>query len=370
MIIEISDSFADIDDATWDKYHLAIEGLINAHRWGWHIFAPSRRVADRINTSCDLSRSQKAIFNSHIKDKLTTLIGQARSSDHTILCVPDGMQTTVERANQYAVAMSNFLEPRNLFPCRLLTENAQNDGVFFEQICLILGRYLGYQSPVVLDHVHGGGGTTAAQYKAALTEHRPTLCVVDSDQRYPGGPTGSTAKAVAAAGQGNSSQIVQAHILPVREAENLIPLSILLEVYKSNSEISRIISKFHAFKNSDIYKKSNYRLLDYVDFKEGDTKGAIAKIPSPHKSQALNLCAALGYGDKGDGKYDDVKCDEIAIPGISEKVLPSFLIFLRENKRLEATVAKKILSAPFWNDVEDILRAILAFSCGGQRLPI
>ncbi len=370
MIIEISERFADIPNAEWDKYHIAIENMINAHRWGWHIFAPSRRIANRIFEHCELSRSQKAIFDSHIKDKLTTLVGQARSSDHTILCVPDTGQTLVERANQYAVPMSNFLEPRNLMPCRLLTENAQNDGAFFERLCLILGKYLGYQAPVVLEHLHGGGGTTAAQYKAALDECRPTLCVVDSDQRYPDGPSGSTANAVVAAGHKNACCTVQAHVLPVREAENLIPLSFLFEVYNSNPAVTQIITKFHTFKNSEVCQRSPYRLIDYVDFKEGETKGAIAKIPNPHKAQALNMCAAMGHGDKGDGKYDDVKCKDVAIPAISEKVLPTVISFLDGNKRFETAMMKKIVAAPFWHDLEHIIRLILAFSCGGQKLPV
>ncbi len=370
MIIELSEKFADIEPEEWNNYHVAFENIINAHRMGWHIFAPPRKVANRISKDCDLSRSQKSIFDSHVQDRITTLLGQARSADHTIICIPDSMPVIAERSNQFALPISKFIDPRNLLPFLLITENAQNDGVFLERLCLIFSKHLGYQSPMMLEHRHGGGGTTAAQYREALTDYRPTLCVIDSDRRYPDGPLGSTARAVRGVELHNTTRVVQAHILPVREAENLVPLSFLFDVYGTNPNISDTISKIHKYKNSDVAKCSIYNVLYFIDFKTGDTKGSIAKIPMPYKTHMLNFCSFIGTRKENDDQFSNPECDEKAVPGISENLIHQTISFINNNGRLESSLMRKILSAPFWDELEHILRLILAFSCGGQRLPV
>lgn len=370
MIIELSRGFSELNSAGWQKYHVAIENLITAHRSGWHILAPSRRTSASIIEGCKLSGTQQSVFESYILPKITTVSGQARSADCTLLCIPDDAPLHSERPNQIVAPLSTFADLRMVMPLRLITENSDSDGALLELICASVGRSLGYSMPICIDQIHGGGGTTASCYEKAFNENRPTLCVIDSDKRHPKGKIGSTAKAVLSHGAKNDLGLVQAFVLPVREAENLIPLSFLLEVYSGHAKIRDLLSEMHKFKNSHTCKSDVDKVFDFIDFKEGETCGSIAKLPDEFKVKVTSLAGALATVPLTKNELDDPKSEVVGVPAVSSNVLKATLSHIEKNRQLERLFAQKIKAAPFWPKFESIARYILSFSAAGQRLPV
>jgi len=369
MIIELAEAFGKYNEQQWVDYHVAIENLISAHRSGWHLFSPSRRCAESLSAGCQLSFSQKEVFDSYIQPKITTMSGQARSSDHTLLCIPDTEECKSERPNQIVVPLSVFADSRMVLPFQLITENADSDGATFEMISKAVARFLGYNMPTYMDHVTGGGGTTGSCYAKALKENRPTLCIVDSDQRFPSGPFGSTARSVLSHGKSNEFGTVQAIVLPVRETENLMPISFLLQVYSGNATVANVISRFHEFRGLTFTNSSSQRVLSFLDLKLGETEGKIAKIPDDFKEDIVKACGKIFPSSKT-LKFINEHSNENALPAVSFNLLKNTVEYIHKNKHQENLLAKKIMAAPFWSSIEGPIRKILSFSMAGARLPV
>lgn len=88
---------------------------------------------------------------------------------------------------------------------------------------------------IQLNYHNGGGDTTSSVFRnLLLREHKATLCIVDSDHKYGNGcPLGDTAASVQALVSSISIPCPpwSVIIIPIHEAENLIPLDIIAQVY-------------------------------------------------------------------------------------------------------------------------------------------
>jgi hypothetical protein len=361
MIIEVSDEFSEFNSDQWLPYAGAIEHLITAHANGWHIFTPSRRAANSILSSCNLSDRQTAIFRSSVLGRLAILVGQAKSADYTMLAIPDGSLTAQFRPNQIVVPLSRFSEMEACQPTRLLTEDSAFDGLYYARIANIVARDLGYGVRLKLELMHGGGAGLAARYGELLRDSRPAICVVDSDRRYPDAPLGNTARGINALGWSNPLGTVRAAMLPVREAENTLPISFLLDVYKANPVVRAQIKRYTDYLSKVESGTFAVNVLLHLDLKEGDTVGRIANVPMPHKNHFVEACRDISVTNIPVDNFDDPDSQGRAYHGIAENVLRTTLEFMKLNPRLDRDFGVKIKKAPFWNEFEGIIRLILSF---------
>lgn len=154
--------------------------------------------------------------------------------------------------------------------CILLCENLK-DCTFYS----FLGENYCSHNNITDYHVSfmnlgGGGQTTAETYKNMVCEEkRSVLCVVDSDKKYANTcPLGKTCVAVKneVTGFTELDPPFYTVILPLHEIENIIPLVILAEIYKSDPLINEYILLLK--KLSEI--ENGTPLLCY-DFKKGCT---------------------------------------------------------------------------------------------------
>ena len=367
MIIEISDAFGALDATGWKPYLSAIDNLLTAHASGWHVLTPSRHVADKIKELCGLSERQQALLNASIVSRLATLIGQARSADYTLLVVPPATFTSATRQNQIVVPITSFSKIENCMATRLLTEDSSFDGAYLLHVANAVARQLGYGVRINLELMHGGGSGLAKQYELLLADERPSVCVADSDIRFPDGPYGTTAKGILKRGMSNQSGTVRAVILPVRELENSIPISFLLESYRSSPEVKAKVSKF--IKHIDDCKKKGVteNLLDFVDFKEGDSVSKLSKIPEPHRARLIEVCKAIAVTTLTAATLDDPASEAKVHQGIAANMLGTVKDFLVEHPRHDRTYIEKLRRTPFWEALEDIFRLILSF--GAASVP-
>jgi hypothetical protein len=370
MIIELAKEFADFGEAEWQPYHEAVENLLQAHRHGWHIFAPARRISDSIHLHCMLSKTQKEILDNYVKAKFAILVGQAKTADFTILAIPNSGSQTPERNNQIIIPLAAYKDPQFAMPTRLLTENSEIDGRYLKWVAKATAQTLGFSKSINIELLHGGGSTMAAELERKWNDTRPLICVVDSDRRYPNGPLGDTAKAIQKVGNINQAKTVEVHILNVREVENLVPISMLFSIYKENADVLNIVGRIHDYLSHADCKKSKFRVCDYFDLKDGIAFCDVAKMPEQAKAEFVKFCRHMSTEKCDAARFEDNSDDNKISSGVSKNMLRTTLDFLEKNPRIEVEFAQKLIDAPFWTSVEPVIKKILCFSVAGERLPI
>jgi len=372
MIIELSPNFAAFGAAEWVNYHQAIENLITAHGQGWHLLSPARDVAASIRLGCTLSATQEQVFRHYISAKISELSGQARSSDMTILANVDGEDRRTIRANQIGVPLRLFSDLASCAPSRLITENAATDGKALELLARLMAKELGYGGRIQLELVHGGGGTTAACYHAACQSGRPTLCVLDSDKKYDSAPLGETARQVQMLAGTEVHPTVAQRVLPVRELENALPLSALLDVYANNPEVRRRVASLIEYAQRRVVEgiPDEANVLSYLDMKLGLRRKDIAKLPALVRPPHVRFAQVVSTSHRTRTEYDDLTDGVMIHSGVAEALLQQFVAFLEGPLHLRRNLDRKIIRSPAWSWLRDLLALVLAYGTAGQRLPV
>lgn len=363
MFIEFNERFAQFDESAWLPYAQAVENLILAFAEGWHVVVMPRQAAATLADHDMLSLRQRQIVRFEILAKASTLYGEISSATLRICIVPDDVPESKNDANIY-LHLSRFALAEASHRARLLVEDNQSDKAFIE---LLLDAYASnerFNRPRQLEYLNGGGGSTAKQFKDAFSEIRPLVCVVDSDRDHAEGVLGSTARAVAAVGECSGSGMVRSLVWPAREIENLIPISFLFEVYKSDPEVKSVLSRYHSFKKAHRDDCASAILL-YCDMKSGANFGKIYKFP---EAISENYCKFVAHFHDGDVKNRNVAHQ--AYLGISLNVIPRTLRSIKDKPWLVASFKQELASAPYWGVLADKLAVLAAFAAGGRRLPI
>lgn len=117
----------------------------------------------------------------------------------------------------------------------LLCEN-EADCKLYEKMASVYMIWASMGKIIIRYEPRGGGGdTTADQYKAIQhSRRRLCLCLSDSDQKYPNGPIGDTAKKLKKISQPDT--LCEHETIGVREIENLIPTAMFSQVSKGNRD--------------------------------------------------------------------------------------------------------------------------------------
>ncbi|MGK7933278.1 MAG: hypothetical protein AB4041_17860 [Microcystaceae cyanobacterium] len=162
------------------------------------------------------------------------------------------------------VPVSFFQDSEMIQKTILLCEN-QEDTKFYEIIGRVYRTWMKFNIINFAFTPQGGGGSTiASEYESIQSrKSRFCLCIVDSDKLSPNSSEGKTAKGLLDKHDANSVT-TELYLLKVREAENLIPYEILLQLLsrdKNKNSQYQTLSGIQAIENSEI------RL--YVDIKEG-----------------------------------------------------------------------------------------------------
>ena len=152
--------------------------------------------------------------------------------------------------------ISFFGKTESIQPTSMLCENLQEIHFYSKQ-----ARYYHPLSPMRVNKRHGGGGTTVDVFKDIKRHNLVCLVLLDSDVKYPGCSMGDTARRCVHNYQSKLANI-EVKVLPVHEAENLVPVSFML----SNS-CSRGVQLLKRLE-----KRGVLDCLVYYDVKEGITK--------------------------------------------------------------------------------------------------
>lgn len=372
MIIELSERFAEFTAADWNCYHTAIENLIIAHREGSHIFSPGRAVCSSVLENCELSGTQSEVLKYHIGPKLGTILGQAQSAAAVIVCNPSDYADETSRANQIGVDLKEFAVTMNCLPSKLIVENADFDGRLLENLCSLFARRLGYLMPLKIEKVHGGGSSIGLRYRDACGSARPSICVVDGDQKFINDTFGDTANAVRILCGTELHNTVENVVLPVRELENCLPISSFLDVYVDSPEVRERVHGLHGYCK---YREAqnfplNLNAIPFTDLKNGILRSDVASFP-PHEREAfLRLDQFLSGQEIIIEDYDDLADNTVIHSGVSENLLLRYSEFLEQKQFDKSSLIGKFERSPDWNWLSNTIKRILSFGAGAVRIPI
>lgn len=243
---------------------------------------------------------------------------------------------SVDKAKEYSLGEKCCLLGENYTDCNFYKLLAER------YISLRPGRMRGIA--LSFQNKLGGGGTSHMVFEeCVVADKKLTLCLADSDikydvtKKYPDLCKGSTVKKLIAVNDHPAlqpyAQIFDFYELPVHEAENLIPLSVLQDV-SDTEHIPTMVPGIKCLRK--LLKKKLHQAILFYDFKKG-----------------VNHL-------KGDPAYEywcgvAEEIEDITFPPVCADILEKAIKFLNENndqgrKRIEVVTLDDYL-APLWHTI-------------------
>lgn len=367
MIVEMSSQFDQITPEEWLAKSALVENLLQSHVQGWHIFAPSRSIGQNIIDYCDLSGRMKDIFTTNIFNRLSVILGEARSCSRTVCVAMNG--NIPDFTNQTIINESFFLDLANCGPIRLLVEHFENDGEFFTILFSAFARHFKYRLPRQFEIVHGGGQTISNLYRHHWNDIRPLICIVDSDKLFPDDNLGGTAQSVVDVGLVNATGTVMAIVLPMREAENLLPISFLLDVFSDNAGVQGQIGRYRQAVLQG-FQAGSLNPYDFIDLKRGTTVAELTRVPNSEIQPYLQFIGICGTDVCRYADLNDLDPDHVALPAISANLLPSTLAYLTRNAWTRSDFIEKLCKLPRFTELAELFEEAIALALASQKLPV
>lgn len=239
MLLFLDDSLLpslDVNPSPFAPVVVAIELAAEAARQGTHILcgeigtfdaliARTSVFSERTRMLLERARS-KSPFRQTLVDKLLWFVRITELISQPTIQINMRGQTEILIAPNLIAAKGSLLNRPKFIP-----EN-DNDGYFYEALAYRLididpaSNFYFAGIRLRFDLTQGGGQTTSTVYgNAKAAKDNFCLAVVDSDQSYPAGPLGGTAKNVKAIDlpPNEPEWNARAFVLPVRAVENTFP---------------------------------------------------------------------------------------------------------------------------------------------------
>lgn len=258
-------------------YHFviaAVENVLKAGFEGKHFVMGDYEVLEILRKNDELSFEAKALANRLYNNYPTTPMPEEITFCIELVIANPCPKRTVNNRNIIQMPISYFSDSSRSQSSILLGE-FENDCSFFEYL-LVWYKYLhGIRIPTDFDKQSGGGSSTSQMIEKYVGErNRITICIVDTDKKYPEHrPTNTTYDKCK-----NLYNDVPYYLffsLEVHEIENLIPYNIIDELkWPDKTEENR--QHFAALRSkTDIAND----VLPYFDLKEGIKKSDIINNP-------------------------------------------------------------------------------------------
>ncbi|MCH5281846.1 MAG: hypothetical protein J1E61_10295 [Lachnospiraceae bacterium] len=256
----------------------------------------------------------------------------------------------------------------------MITEN-QDEISFYK----IIGHYYMNQKKIGnisidFDERNGGGSTIAPTLEKVISEgERTCLCIVDSDKKYSSASNGSTMENVKKVIKNLDQTYFEVLLLEIHEIENLIPISILENIVKSNnlSEQGLSFMKYLISINSQ-----GESPVFYFDVKKGIPSNLFFLPEDAQKEQVKKYNKGDKYRRYWE-KYintfgvdiESKRSQETIIDGICVKVLKHAIEYLDKTKK-EGKAGIVEIEPYIQNMWMEIGEKIYCWGCVGHRIAI
>lgn len=302
MIIGLDGTTAEYAQLDSDLLSELFSEIARADRRASHLFIIPRSIAAWAIDEVDLSARDAAQIK-RIGQRYGQT-GQFLSSPYPKIWVKPGASDWEETGKDVSVSPNFLVGSELLQPVGLIVEDQQADGELYKWLVSNFSkRRLGFP-PVRVDPIHGGGGAIKRVVESKIKErNRLYAVVVDSDKDTPfcaQKPANKNLKKLCS----STHNQVAFFETPCREAENIIPISIIESV--TNVACDENLSKI---KENCKSETSSDNFLLYFDFKDGidvdkfflKHKDSNDKIEWLQKALPSSICSLTGYNINGFG---------------------------------------------------------------------
>jgi hypothetical protein len=223
----------------------------------------------------------------------------------------------------------------------LLCENL-DDCDFMVWLGIVHGFRMNLPERIQLSKRNGGGSTTAKVYEDILkSKEELCLCISDSDLKFEGDTAeGGTACALCEVNSCNDSTLACLHILQCHEAENLIPASVLADVYASDPQKLSAVPDLEGVQSNEAHQlwryydvKNGIRAFEFINSPKLQYIASWTRVfgcASDVKKHMCRVCPEVGACEK------KAECMDYLAKGFGASVLTDTVReFLTKNSRAE-----------------------------------
>lgn len=248
-------------------------------------------------------------------------------------------------AANHELPIDFFNTTESVQPTSMLCENLDDIKFYIKQ-----ARCYHPYSPMAVNRRHGGGGTTYDVFNILKNRNLFCLVIVDSDVKYPGCALGDTARRFDKNYKADKAN-VKVKVLPVHEAENLVPVSFMMSHSKASGTI--FLKKLE--------KRGVLRHLVFYDIKEGITKEKTEES-AKYKVFAKDVYESVyPHNRKGfDAYYEHKNEADNLLPKINANML---IDYISNNAEVYQTDELE----PFRKEIADL---VYTFLCSRGNAPI
>jgi len=339
-----------------------LETLLHAVFRGEHALACSYLLGKHI-LGLRLSQQSIATLTSSIT-KSSEFNAIWEDSKFKILITKEGDQVKVNSQNRWSVPLK-FIATKGMPRSLLLAENL-TDAKLYKHAAEHY-RILNRQHYKIHTELRGGGGADTPKIldHEILSQNHFIYCITDSDKSYPTAPTNSTSKQCTEK-SARSKWVTFHHSMDEREAENIVPKTILEDVFEQPEHKETLI-KFRKLKDC----KFSPDEWCYLDLKLGTP---MEKSIISHDFWKDAVSKALTRGDIDATCYETRSCTSedkesckchIAI-GMGEKFLEHTISYLEsQSSHASAQRVKTAENRKFWLDTGE---SIFNWSAATERI--
>lgn len=184
---------------------------------------------------------------------------------------------------------------------------------------------------VELDDLHGGGDRTYDNVRLAVGKKQPTLCIIDTDRRYPGMPIEKGKCCYKCKKFDKNRSGYRCLDIDVHEVENLLPLN-YIDCLEFNGALSSMFKKhFDYLRDSDDAEL----ILQFFDYKKGITKKSAATSPDylSFAEKCFNCNPDINTGKSFQEYINSLEDDDKVYNMLRSSSLRDVLVFIKESKR-------------------------------------
>lgn len=244
-----------------------LNSLATNRRKGLNVIIADRDVLDYLKNCTLLEVNARRLFGDLRRKILETKEFKKVVSRYYTIVANNG----IECDNSHIITVSDILKKEFLSKTQLIVEDL-TDFKFYHYIGLYFASKNRINCHLSFDMAPGGGRNSAGLFDGLINqENRLLLGIFDGDQKYPGDKIGDTLKAVLEKIDSKDRKFFECISLAeqgVHEAENLIPLKLIEEIYDSRETYAQNTIKFL----SRLYEE-RLDLYFYFDMKEGIYRG-------------------------------------------------------------------------------------------------
>ena len=335
MLFVLDESLAEnIDDR---KVQQALEYIGLGRSEGKHLVFCEKMGIMKTFAECEaLSQKTRAVYF-NIYNKLASKRAYYNTFVRYMRVVAEGTHSGIswrDVGNKKEIRISaNLIDDSTFIQKTMLLCENETDCRLYEKMArmAVIGRKIN----ISYEPRGGGGAETGKVYRVLQKgRNRLCLCIADSDQKYPGGPIGDTARNIRKADK-PSETLCELKIIDVREAENLIPTSMFSEVSEKDQNRMSAVDFLECLE-----KSSNGETRKFLDLKEGLNGyrffGLLSKNQPPDYWQNFfNIVRPFRANIKEECIYsqdcsasDDKRCECFVMQGLGDGILEDVLNML------------------------------------------